>query len=42
MYAQPIKPGSSYRVKALGLIDMTVFASNPCDAICIVLDMLGA
>lgn len=39
MSATPLIPGRLYRVRGSGL-DLKVIASHPCDAICIVLDLL--
>jgi len=41
MSARPIVPGRLYRVRGRGF-DLVVFAAHPCDAICAVLDLLGA
>ena len=41
MSAKPIIPGRLYRVRGQG-IDLTVFASHPCEAICIGLEVANA
>lgn len=41
MSATPIVPGLLYQVKSQGQT-LYIFARNPVDAICIVLDQLGA
>ncbi len=39
MSATPLIPGRLYRVRGAGL-DLEVFASRPCDALCIGLDLV--
>lgn len=41
MSATPILPGRLYSVRCTGG-KITVIAANPCDAICIALELLGS